>query len=317
MGTRDAIPRAEELLGDDTADAARRPGNENNRLVLHGPHTIVGAVMAGRPVPDGLSRVVAWLRCPVCAAPLELAGRTLGCENRHCFDVARQGHLNLLLRAAPKNADTPEMLAARNRFLAGGWYEPLTRRVITALAGAGRVLEVGAGTGHYIGAFLDATPGATCLAVDVSPAACRHAARRSPRLGAVVADVWRRLPIVSGGLEAVLCVFAPRNPAEFARVLAPGGQLVVVTPGRDHLVELRDSLGLLGIEPEKLERLDGSMTGFRLVDRQELTHSLRLPAEATRDLVAMGPNAFHAHTVPGTTRTTAAFVISTFQAQGR
>ena len=273
-------------------------------------------MMVGRPIPAGLSRVVSWLRCPVCAVPLELTGRTLGCENHHCFDVARQGHLNLLLRAAPKNADTPEMIAARDRFLSTGWYEPLTRTVVTALDGACRVLEAGAGTGHHIAAFLDATPGATCLAVDVSPAACRHAARRSPRLGAVVTDIWRRLPIATGSLDAVLCVFAPRNPAEFARVLTPGGRLVVVTPGREHLVALRNSLGLLGIESEKLERLDRSMTGFKLVDRQELTHSLHLPAEATRDLIAMGPNAFHPHAaVPDTTKTTAAFVLSTFHAR--
>ena len=272
--------------------------------------------MVGRPIPAGLSRVVSWLRCPVCAAPLELTDRTLSCEKRHCFDVARQGYLNLLLRAAPKNADTREMLAARDRFLSAGWYEPLTRRVITALDGATRVLEVGAGTGHHIAAFLDVTPGATCLALDASPTACRHAARRSPRLGAVVADIWRRLPIATGSLDAVLCVFAPRNPAEFARVLTPGGRLVVVTPGLDHLVELRNSLGLLGIESEKLKRLDCSMTGFKLVDRQELTHSLHLPTEATRDLVAMGPNAFHPHAVPDTINTTAAFVISTFHVRG-
>ena len=313
MGARDTVPRVAELLGDDTADAARRPGNENNRLVLHGSNTIVGAVMADRPVPEGLSQVAPWLRCPVCTAPLELAGRTLGCENRHCFDVARQGHLNLLLRAAPKNADTPGMLAARDRFLSAGWYEPLTRRVVTDLAGARRVLEVGAGTGHYIRAFLDKTPEAVGLAVDVSPAACRRAAGRSPRLGSVVADVWRRLPIATGNLEAVLCVFAPRNPDEFARVLSPGGRLVVVTPGRDHLVELRESLGLLGLDPEKLERLDGSMTGFDLVDRQELTHPLNLSAEAAADLVAMGPNAFHTHKAPTAARTTAAFVTSTFR----
>ena len=110
-------------------------------------------MMVGRPIPAGLSRVVSWLRCPVCAVPLELTGRTLGCENHHCFDVARQGHLNLLLRAAPKNADTPEMIAARDRFLSTGWYEPLTRTVVTALDGACRVLEAGAGTGHHIAAF--------------------------------------------------------------------------------------------------------------------------------------------------------------------
>jgi len=314
MGACDAISGVAEFLGDDATDAARRPGHENNRLVLHGSHTIVGAVMAGRPVPEGLSRVIAWLRCPVCSEPLELAGRTLTCENRHCFDIARQGHLNLLLRATPKNADTSEMIAARNRFLSGGWYEPLTRRVVAALAGAERLLESGAGTGHYIGAFLDSVPEATGLAVDISPAACRHAARRSARLGAVVADTWDRLPIATRCVDAVLCVFAPRNPEEFRRVLTPDGRLVVVTPGDDHLAELRKNLGLLNLDPEKLERLDASMRGLTLVDREELTHPLDLPVEATRDLVAMGPNAFHEHASPTAMRTTATFIISTFLA---
>lgn len=309
----DAVSRVTELLGYDAADAARRPGNENNRLVLHGLNTIVDAVMASRPMPEGLSRVVSWLRCPICMTPLTVAGRTLSCDNRHCFDVARQGHLNLLLRGTPQNADTPEMVAARERFLSEGWYDPLIRKVVTALSGARRVLEVGSGTGHYIGAFLDASARSLGLATDISPAACRRAARRSPRLGAVVADVWSGLPVATAVLDAVLCVFAPRNPAEFARLVFPGGRLVVVTPRSDHLRELREAFGLLSIGREKLDRLDSSMTSFDLMDREELTLPLELSAEAAASLVAMGPNAFHEHTKTSAARTTAAFTISTFQ----
>ena len=140
-------------------------------------------------------------------------------------------------------------------------------------------MEVGSGTGHYIGAFLDASARSLGLATDISPAACRRAARRSPRLGAVVADVWSGLPVATAVLDAVLCVFAPRNPAEFARLVFPGGRLVVVTPRSDHLRELREAFGLLSIGREKLDRLDSSMTSFDLMDREELTLPLELSAE--------------------------------------
>ena len=35
------------------------------------------------------------LCCPVCGQPLTRQEKTLVCQNRHSFDVARQGHVNL------------------------------------------------------------------------------------------------------------------------------------------------------------------------------------------------------------------------------
>lgn len=36
------------------------------------------------------------LICPLCQMPLNLAQRQLTCNNRHSFDIARQGYVNLL-----------------------------------------------------------------------------------------------------------------------------------------------------------------------------------------------------------------------------
>lgn len=221
--------------------------------------------------------------------------------------------MNLALRAAPANADTKDMVAARQRFLAAGWYRPLTEAVVAALAGAMRVVEVGAGTAHYLAAYLNAMPGAVGLATDVSPAACRVAARAHPRLGAVVADTWVGLPIGEGVIDAVLCVFAPRNPAEFARILGPGGRVIVATPNAGHLADIRDRLSLLGIESDKLDRLDESLAAMHLVRRDNVVHRLELPAEAAADLIAMGPNAFHGKGSPGAVSTQAAFTVSVYE----
>lgn len=241
---------------------------------------------------SALDRWSGALRCPVCQQPLSLADRALRCPAGHTFDVARQGYVNLLGRAAPHNADTAAMVAARQRFLGAGWYAPIVEAVGRALEGRRRIVEVGAGTGHYLAAALS-RPGAEDalgLATDVSVPASRRAARAHPQMAAVVADTWAGLPLLDGVADAVLCVFAPRNPDEFRRILVPGGRVVVVVPGPGHLLELRKAHGLLDIEEHKAQRIAEGLWHATVETR---TFALRLDAQAATDLVGMGPNAFH------------------------
>lgn len=250
---------------------------------------------AGRPIDAALGL----LACPVCGGALGRHDRVLRCANGHCFDLARQGHVNLLGAAQPANADTAEMLAARDRFLGSGAYRPIRDAVVATCAGAARVAEAGAGTGYYLAAVLAAHQPAAHLAIDVSAAAAKRAARHG--LASVVADTWASLPVLPGCLDRVLCVFAPRNPAEFARVLAPAGEVVVVTPGQHHLQRLRSLLPLLAVPVDKLQRLDASFAAAGLVGvgRAELEYEVELSPGMAADMVGMGPNAFHAeHTVP-------------------
>ncbi len=89
-------------------------------------------------------------------------------------------------------------------------------------------------------------------------------------------------------------VFAPRGGAELARVLRPGGRLVVATPEPEHLAEVVGPLGLLRVDPDKEARLSASL-GPHLepvgadVHREELL----LDHAAVRALVGMGPHARH------------------------
>lgn len=233
-----------------------------------------------------------WTSCPHCREPLTTEGRTLRCAQGHSFDVARQGYVNLLGRAAPANADTAAMLDARARFLVSGHYDPLADAVAAAVDGD-RFLEVGAGTGFYLARALDAHPGAEGLATDVSVAAAKRAARAHPSAAAVVADTWAGLPLADACVDAVLCVFAPRNPAEFARVLRPGGVLAVAQPAVGHLLELRERHGLLGVAPDKAERLEAAFAGWETVAHVEVRRRVSLTSQEVADLIAMGPNAFH------------------------
>lgn len=247
-----------------------------------------------------LADLVPALACPVCRLPLTAADGALVCAHGHSYDVARQGYANLLPGGAHTGtADTPAMVAARQAFLDAGHFTP----VALALAGAaeraidatpGIVLDVGAGTGHYLAFVLERLPDRLGLALDISKHAARRAARAHPRAAAVVCDAWGALPVRDGAAALVLSVFAPRNPAEFARVLAPGGALVTVTPTGRHLGELVDALGLVTVDARKDERLAGSLGArFEQAAAEEVERPFELAHADVAAVVAMGPSARH------------------------
>jgi len=254
-------------------------------------------------LPDVLDLLV----CPHCRQSFQLVGegRSVRCRNGHAFDLARQGYLNLQSGRSPRNADTAAMVAARDRFLSGGHYQPILERLLELVrdqvAVAPRVLEVGAGTGYYLAGLLEGLAGARGVALDVSLPATRRAARAHPQLGGVVADVWQPLPVGDACCDLVVDVFAPRNAVEFRRALAgppvtaePPGVLAVVTPEPDHLEQLRGLLGLLDIQRDKQDQLHETLgVSFTRQSEDRVSFDLTLDAAAVYDLVAMGPNAFH------------------------
>lgn len=243
-----------------------------------------------------INAVVDLLRCPLCAAALEIDDRSLRCRRGHAFDVAKQGYVNLTGSAQPAHADTPAMVSARAELLGSGRYAALTEAlVVSADSGIVDVLDVGTGTGHYAAALLDARTAARCLGLDVSVAACRRAAGAHGRLGVATADAWGALPVGDAQVDLVLSVFSPRNADEFVRVLRPGGQVITVTPRPDHLIELRSALGLLGIQADKAGRLAAAFGGAGLTKiDQRLVHRRDLwTIEDAERAILMGPNAFH------------------------
>ncbi len=243
---------------------------------------------------SALSGVADCLACPLCRASLALASGAVRCENGHSFDIAKQGYVSFLVGRAPHTGDTAEMVEARDRFLRGGHYDPIAAAVSDAVStSAGLVVDVAAGTGFYLNRVLDAYPDAAGLALDVSVAAARRSARAHERAASVTADAWGALPVKDGVAGAVLNVFGPRNGSELARILRSDGVVVVVTPGTDHLRELRDRFGMIAIRDEKDARLEAQLAPLRLRERRALDYELSLAPDEVLDLVFMGPSAFH------------------------
>lgn len=240
-----------------------------------------------------LDDVLPLLRCPHCEAALSREGEAVRCEAGHSFDVARQGYLSLLGReGTPHTGDTAEMVAARERFLGGGHFDPLAAELAEAVEGAAPacLLDLGAGPGWYLSGVLDRLPDTRGLALDVSKPALRRAARAHPRIAAVATDAWSPLPLRDAVVGAVLSVFAPRNGPEFARVLQKGGVAAIVTPAPGHLHELVAALGLIGMREREPDQLAPELD---VVGTRHLDWRLTLDRAAARDAAAMGPSAFH------------------------
>lgn len=250
------------------------------------------------------------LQCPVCSQALSPAGgqgtgpARLACASRHSFDAARQGYFNLLVgKGTPFEPDTAAMVEARFTFLGQGHYKPLADAVAAAVVpclspGDGAVLDSGTGTGHYLRTVLDtaASQGhdVAAMGIDISKFALRRAAKLNPEALNLVWDVWQRFPLADASVDAVTVVFAPRNAAEFARVLRPGGRLVVVTPRPGHLSAIAAVTGMLGIEEGKDERLAAAMAQyFEHESTSDVDITLYLTRREAADLAFMGPAGHH------------------------
>jgi 23S rRNA (guanine745-N1)-methyltransferase len=251
------------------------------------------------------------LLCPVCRKPLgrrtaaDAGQNRLVCPAGHSFDAARQGYFNLLVgKGTAFEADTADMVQARNDFLAAGHYRPLATAVAAAVVpclpeGRSAVLDAGTGTGHYLRAVLDQAAAqnrreVAALGLDISKFALRRAARLNPEAVNLVCDVWQPLPLADNSVDAITVIFAPRNAAEFARILRPTGRLVVVTPRSGHLAAIAAATGMLGIEEDKEVRLAEAMgSHFEAETSTDVEIPLALTRAEAANLAYMGPAGHH------------------------
>ncbi|MGB8858576.1 MAG: methyltransferase domain-containing protein [Ilumatobacteraceae bacterium] len=240
------------------------------------------------------------LACPHCGLELRLSPSGAACPTGHSFDRGRGGYLNLLvggrLSAGTTPGDTPDALAARRRFLHAGHYSPIAGALAQAVgAPDGPVLDVGCGEGYYLAQL----PLPDRYGLDVAKSAVQMAARLLPDAQFVVGSAYR-LPVLAGSVAVVTSVFAPHPFEEFERVLRPGGRWVTVTPGPDHLREMRPVLS--GESERKAnERMQRrALAPAEAAGAHRLTFQLQLSAESLGDLFFMTPIRWQAGATGGT-----------------
>jgi len=244
------------------------------------------------------------LACPLDGLPLHCTGSVWRCASGHSFDIASQGYTNLLPvqhKRSRDPGDSKEMVAARRRFLTAGFYQPIaaavSRAVLADLPADASIscLDAGCGEGYYLRQLATAVPDEQTLALlglDISKWAVLSAAKRDKRATWVVGSN-ANLPVLSGTLDRVLCMFGFPVYPEFARVLKPGGRLVQVDAGPDHLRELR-AIIYPRLKPERTAELQ-TPDGFSRLSTETLRFSIELTSpEQIADLLAMTPHLYRA-----------------------
>jgi 23S rRNA (guanine745-N1)-methyltransferase len=244
------------------------------------------------------------LACPLDGLPLHHHGSAWRCASGHSFDIASQGYTHLLPvqnKRSRDPGDSKEMIAARRRFLTAGFYQSIAAAVSQAVladlpAGAtSSCLDAGCGEGYYLRQLASAVPDDQTLALlglDISKWAVLSAAKQDKRPNWVVGSN-ANLPVLSGTLDRVLCMFGFPVYPEFARVLRPGGRLVQVDAGPDHLRELREII-YPSLKPERTAEMPAP-AGFSRLPTEALRFSIELTrAEQIADLLTMTPHLYRA-----------------------
>lgn len=234
------------------------------------------------------------LICPVCGKDLLRSEREYRCENRHSFDIARQGHVNLLVvqqKHSRNPGDTRDQVLSRRTFLEGGFYEPIADALCNAVKELGAkdpVLDVGCGEGYY-GTRLAAALDAALTGLDISKEAVRCAAAKY-KGHQWICGTAAHLPVKDGSVGTLTSLFALTLPEEFHRVLAKDGLYFQVLAAQDHLLGLKSI-----IYPElKWKEKDSvpELPGFERIHTVPIRFTFTVEGEQVQNLLSMTPHVY-------------------------
>lgn len=225
------------------------------------------------------------LICPVCGEKLEPVadskGRQFSCPNRHSFDRAKSGYLNLSHKQKV-SGDNREMVEARTRFLEEGYYDFLRQNINQMLEQIHPhvLIDIGCGQGWYTGSFAGHVQ--ECYGADLSKEAILHASKTDKKSQYIVASIYR-LPFEDDSADVIVSVFTPIPEDEIFRVLRPGGLFISASPGKMHHYELKNVLYeqvRLNDPPHRLSRL-------QFVSQEEI--SKKIHVDDVQSLLDMTP----------------------------
>lgn len=231
-------------------------------------------------------------RCPICRAALVLENKSYLCQNRHTFDISRDGYVNF---AVGKNdsGDDDGMCAGRHRFLTAGYYRRfadfLAQSVEEYSPAPQTIVDCGCGEGYYLRVLREKFPTAELFGVDLAKSAVKTAAKAEKAAVCpcryAVCSLFT-LPLFDACADAAISVFAPVASEETARILKNNGYLFVAGPGPRHLAGLKE---LLYDTPYDNPEKHFEYGDFSFVDEKTLEYSVTVAGEYVRDLFGMTP----------------------------
>ncbi|WP_261090068.1 putative RNA methyltransferase [Streptococcus mitis] len=237
--------------------------------------------------------------CPICQEDLTLVESSLKCNNRHSFDLAKFGYVNLALQIKQSANYDKENFQNRQQILEAGFYQSILEAISDLLASSKTpttILDIGCGEGFYSRKLQENHPDKTFYAFDISKDSVQIAAKSEPNWAVnwFVGDL-ARLPIKDASMDILLDIFSPANYGEFRRVLSKDGILIKVIPTENHLKEIRQKV------QDQLTNKDYSNQNiknhfqehFTILSNQTASLTKTITAEQLQALLSMTPLLFH------------------------
>lgn len=233
------------------------------------------------------------LTCPICQNALSHNDKSFKCANGHCFDLSKEGYVNLLpvnRKNSMDPGDNKEMIQSRRHFLDKGYYWPLVNNIAGMIRehlkhDQATLLDCGCGEGYYTKQLFDDEKLSLkeAYGFDISKHSIRMAAHRYKHLNFFVSSI-QQIPIEPSTIDFALVVFAPLNLKELDKVLKEIGHLLIVYAGTDHLKELA-SMIYTEVKPHQYDPLKKVQSLFSLAAKQSLTFNIKL--DNTEDILAL------------------------------
>ena len=237
--------------------------------------------------------------CPICRENLTLVETSLKCCNRHSFDLAKFGYVNLAPQIKQSANYDKENFQNRQQILEAGFYQAILDAVSDLLANSETsttILDIGCGEGFYSRKLQESHPDKTFYAFDISKDSVQIAAKSEPNWAVnwFVGDL-ARLPIKDASMDILLDICSPANYGEFRRVLSKDGILIKVIPTKNHLKEIRQRV------QDQLTKKDYSnqdikehfQEHFSIQSSQIASLTKSITAEQRQALLSMTPLLFH------------------------
>lgn len=100
--------------------------------------------------------------CSFCQQALFLAENSLKCNNKHSFDLAKFGYVNLAPQVKQSKDYDKTNFQNRQLILEAGFYQPILNQLIkiaTSFSQHSNILDIGCGEGYYARQFTAAAAG--------------------------------------------------------------------------------------------------------------------------------------------------------------
>lgn len=237
--------------------------------------------------------------CPICQEALDLVQQSLACPNRHSFDLAKFGYVNLAPQVKPSKDYDKESFQNRQLVLENGFYDHILTTLsecLSPLDHPSNILDIGCGEGYYSRSLQERYPDHSFYAFDLSKESIQLAAKSDHewKVKWFVGDL-ARLPLLDQSMDLLLDIFSPANYQEFKRVLAPDGRLIKVIPTAAHLQEIRQKV------KEHLDQADYSneqiiqhfSDHFTIEQSLHCQKTFKLTPALREALLSMTPLLFH------------------------